>query len=91
MSKKKFSDAPMPSLEQMSQFEATGQGHDRQSHAVSRLPGGDWEAIQSLTVHVPRSLHIRFKLACLRRGRSMREEVVELIGRRTEQLEESDQ
>jgi hypothetical protein len=45
---------------------------------------------KSLTIDLPTSLYQRFKLACIEADRTMAEEILALVERRTAELEESD-
>jgi hypothetical protein len=45
------------------------------------------ERMKSLTIDIPASLHRRFKLACIEADRTIAEEVLALIERRTEEME----
>jgi len=92
MSKKSFTAAPRPRTlrpEDIDAFETGGAGHDRRA-GPAVVPAGRWlpaEPTKRLSLDLPASAHTRFKTACSATGRKMVSEVLELIERRTAELE----
>ncbi|MFO7854252.1 MAG: hypothetical protein R6V44_03340 [Paracoccaceae bacterium] len=92
MSKKSFTAAPRPKpirTEDIEAFESGGAGHDRRAGpaAVPDVRRPPAEPTKRLSLDLPASVHTRFKTACSATGRKMVSEVLDLIERRTSELE----
>lgn len=87
MSKKTFATAPKPKQltdDQIQAFERSGAGHD-----TPKAKPAPKQAEQSkrLSLDLSISLHTRFKTACSATGNKMAGELLDLIERRTIELE----
>ena len=81
MAKKSFKAAPQakqPTPEQVAAFTKGGAGTDKISNEPTRR----------VSIDIPESLHMRFKVACAKTRNKMSPEIVAFIERRGQELEQ---
>jgi len=93
---KTFAQAPKPkplAPEVIAAFERRGAGQDTQTHispkvgTIEPAKQEDAEPTQRLSIDLPKSLHRRFKTACVKADKKMLAEVMDFVVRRTAELE----
>ena len=84
MASKSFKTAPKPQApapEQIDAFVNAGRGTDTNGQGKAEEP------TKRLSVDLPESLHTRFKVACTKARAKMAGEIIEMIEKRTKELE----
>ena len=86
---KSFKAAPQivhPSDQEIDTFVKSGSGKDTQTNTETQISANE-EAKKRLTVDMPESLHLRYKVACTQRSIKMNDDIRQFIERRCEELE----